>query len=94
MERYERIQKTTALRNQNSIKAYKILDIQGKHLIFQLWLNSDKQDRIMVSKPEEYKVGEYIDMQVIRTSKTSHQIRLVGRTPKEFTPIDGRNIAV
>ena len=34
MEKYERIQKTTALRNQNSIKAYKILDIQGKQIFF------------------------------------------------------------
>lgn len=94
MEQYERIQKSAALRNQNSVKAYKILDIQGKHLIFQLWLNSDKQDRIMVSMPEEYKIGEYIDMQVIRTSKTSHQIKLIGRTPKAFIPADGRNIAI
>lgn len=93
MERYEHIQKTTALRNQNSVKAYKILDIQGKHLIFQLWLNSDKQDKIMVSKPEEYKVGEYIDMQVVRTSKTSHQIKLIGHTPEAFIPADG-NIAI
>lgn len=94
MERYEHIQKTTALRNQNSVKAYKILDIQGKYLIFQLWLNSDKQDKIMVSKPEKYKIGEYIDMQVVRTSKTSHQIKLIGHTPETFIPADGRNIAI
>ncbi len=43
MERYEHIQKTTALRNQHNIKAYKILAIEGNSLIFQLWLNSDEQ---------------------------------------------------
>ena len=94
MERYEYIQKTTALRSQNNVKAYKILDIQGKHLIFQLWLNSDKRGEVMVSMPEEYKVGEYIDLQVSRTSKTSYQIRLIGNTPKAFIPTDGRNISV
>ena len=94
MDRYERIQKTTALRNQNSIKAYKILDIKGKHLIFQLWLNSDEQGQIMVSMPEVYKVGQYIDMQVIRHSKTNYSVKLIGETPDAFIPADGRAIAV
>jgi len=40
---YKHIQTTAALRNQNEIKAYKILDIRDNHLIFQLWLNSEKQ---------------------------------------------------
>lgn len=94
MEKYEHIQKSTALRNQNSVKAYKILDIQGKSLIFQLWLNSDEQGQIMVSIPEEYKIGEYIDLQVTRTSKTSHQIKLIGHTPDAFIPDDRRNIVI
>lgn len=54
MERYERIQTTTALRNQNSAKAYRILDIIDKHLFFQLWLNSDEQRQIQVSMPEVF----------------------------------------
>ena len=88
------IQTTTALRNQNNVKAHKILDIQGNHLIIQLWLNSDKQEGVMVSMPEEYKAGEYIDLQVARTGKTSYQIRMIGRTPEAFIPADGRAIAV
>ena len=91
---YKHIQTTTALRNQNGIKAYRILDIEDKHLIFQLWLNSDEQGRLMVSMPEEYRIREFIDLQVVRTSKTSHTVKLIGRTPEVFIPADGRNIAI
>ena len=91
---YKHIQTTTALRNQNGIKAHRILDIEDKHLIFQLWLNSDEQGRLMVSMPEEYRIGEFIDLQVVRTSKTSHTVKLIGRTPEVFIPADGRNIAI
>lgn len=91
---YKHIQKTAALRNQNGTKACKILGIEDKHLIFQLWLNSDKQGRLMVSMPEEYSVGEYMDLQVVRTSRTSHTVKLIGRTPEVFIPSDGRNIAI
>lgn len=59
---YKAIQKTTALRNWNGINAYRILEIEDKHLFFQLWLNSDKQGRLMVSMPEEYEIGQYIDL--------------------------------
>lgn len=94
MEKYEHIQKTTALRNQNGVKAYKILDIREKHLVFQLWLNSDEQEQIQVSMPEEYKIGEYIDLIVSRAGRTSYSIKLIGRTPQKFIPADGRNIAI
>ncbi len=94
MERYEHIQRTTALRNQNSVKAYKILDIRDKQLFFQLWLNSDEKGSISVSMPEAYEVGQYVDMQVIRHSKTNYSIKLIGRTPDAFIPSDGRAIAI
>ena len=94
MERYEHIQKTAALRNQNGIKAYRILGIEDKHLIFQLWLNSDEQGRLTVSMPEEYEIGQYVDLQVVRTSKVSYQVTLIGRTPQKFIPAAGQNIAV
>ncbi len=48
----------------------------------------------MVSMPEEYRIGEFIDLQVIRTSRTSYQVMLIGRTPQKFIPVDGRAIAV
>ncbi len=91
---YKHIQTTAALRSQNSIKAHKILSIEGNSLIFQLWLNSDEQGRLSVSMPEEYQTGQYIDLQVIRRSKTSYEIHLIGRTPQKFVPDDGRNIAL
>lgn len=92
---YKHIQETTALRNRNEIKAYKILDIQDGHLIFQLWLNdTEKKGQLKVSMPEEYEIGQYIDLQVIRTSKMSHTVKLIGRTPAAFVPADGRNIAI
>lgn len=91
---YKTIQKTAALRNNNGIKAYRILGIEDKHLIFQLWLNSDKQERLMVSMPEEYEIGQYVDLQVVRTGNTSHTVKLIGRTPQMFIPADGRNIAI
>lgn len=94
MENYKNIQKTVALRHQNNVKAYKIIDIRENHLIFQLWLNSDKLEEIQVSMPEEYQIGGYIDLQVTRTSKMSHQVTLIGRTPQKFIPADGRNIVV
>ena len=89
MERYECSQTTAVLRNRNGIKAYRILDISNKHLIFQLWPNSDEQGKIMVSMPEEYEIGKYVDMQVIRHSKTNYSVKLIGRTPKAFIPADG-----
>lgn len=88
---YKHIQTTAALRNNNGIKAYRILGIEDKHLIFQLWLNSDEQGRLMVSMPEEYEIGQYIDLQVVRTS---HTVKLIGRTPEVFIPADGRNMAI
>ena len=91
---YKREQKTAPLRNQNNVKAYRILDIKDNHLYFQLWLNSDEQGSVKVSMPEEYQIGEYIDLQVVRNSRTSYQIYLLGRTPQKFIPTDGRNIAI
>lgn len=91
---FEHVQTIMVLRRKNGIKAYKILDIRDGHLVFQLWLNSDEQGRITLSVPEEYSVGEYIDLQVVRTSKTSYIVKLIGRTPQMFVPADGRNIAI
>lgn len=91
---YKHIQTTAALRNRNGIKSYRILGIEDKHLIFQLWLNSDEQGRLMVSMPEEYEIGQYVDLKVVRMSKASYQVMLIGRTPQKFIPTDGRAIAV
>ena len=94
MERYEHIQTTAALRNQNKIKAHRLLDINDGQLIFQLWPNRDEQGCLSVSMSEEFKIGEYIDLIVLRTSRTSYTVKLIGRTPQKFIPADGRNIVV
>ena len=90
---YKEIQKTVLSRHANSVTAHKILAIRGNNLIVQLWRNSDKQGSIPVSMPEEYSVGQYIDLQIARHSRTSHSITLIGRTPQKFIPADGANIS-
>ncbi len=90
---YKEIQKTVLSRHANFITAHKILAIRGNDLIVQLWGNSDKQGSIPVSTPEEFSIEDYVDLQVIRHSKTSHSITLIGHTPQKFIPVDGVNIS-
>ncbi len=91
---YKHIQTTAALRNRNNVKAYKILGIEDGSLIFQLWPNSDKQDRIPISFLGECATGEFVDLQVLRTGGASYQIKLLGKTPPAFIPTDGRSVAL
>lgn len=90
----EYIQTTKALRHKNGITAHRILDIKGNSLFFQLWLNDTKKEELSISISEEYHIGQYVDLQVIRTGKTSYQIKLIGVTPKAFIPVNGVNVAV
>ena len=78
----------------SSVTAHKILAIRGNDLIVQLWRNSDKTSNIPVSMPEEYSIGDYVDLQVIRHSKTSHSITLIGHTPQKFIPANGTAVAI
>ena len=90
---YEHVQLTVALRSQNNIRAHKVLDIQGNDLVIKLWMNSEKTERFRVPEPEAYKVGEYLDFIILRTGKTSHTTKLIGKTPIEFIPVDGADIS-
>lgn len=90
---HKEIQKTVLSRHANSVTAHKILAIRGNNLIVQLWGNSDKEGSIPVSVPEDYSVGDYVDLQIIRHSRTSHSITLIGHTPQKFIPVDGANIS-
>lgn len=94
MQQYKEIQKTTLSRHINSVTAHKILDIIENDLIVQLWPNSDKTDKIKVSAPLEYKKGEFIDLQVIRTNKNSYSVMLIGHTPEVFAPINKENVGI
>lgn len=90
---YKEIQKTKIARFNNFIHAYRILDIQGDHLIFQMNPNTDERSYIKVSMPETYKIGDYIDLVIERMSRTSHRVTFIGRTPEEFAPAVGENIS-
>lgn len=61
-------------------------------MIVQLWGNSDDTGRIPVSMPQEYAIGDYVDLQVIRRSRTNYTIAFVGKTPETFIPENGENI--
>lgn len=89
---YDNRQLTTLSRHRNNINAHKILDIRGNNLVFRIRYNSDKTEEITVSLPEDYNIGEYIDLAVTRMSKTSKIIELVGHTPEGFIPVDGADI--
>lgn len=92
---YKDIQKTTISRHFNRVTAHRILDIQGNNLIIQLWpSDSSKTASIPVSMAEEFSIGDYVDLQVIRHGKTSHSITLIGRTPQKFIPANGAAVAV
>ena len=89
---YKQEQTTTILRHRNSIKAYKILDIQGNNLIIRNNLDKSKMIEFAVSEPGNYKVGSYVDMIFTRMGSSSHRIELIGHTPPEFMPDNGVDI--
>lgn len=92
---YKHEQTATILRRRNSIKAYKILDIQGNNLIVRNNLDKSKTDRTAefpVSEPGNYKVGGYVDMVLVSRGSNSHAIQLIGHTPPEFVPDNGADV--
>ncbi len=90
--KYECRQLSAVSRHKNYISAHKILDIQCNYLVVRLWCNKCETERIAVPTPEEYKTGEYIDLVVLRMSKTSWRVELIGYTPQEFIPADDADI--
>lgn len=83
---YKREQSTIVLRRRNSVRAFRVLAIQGDNLIVRNSYDRDKTAEFAVSEPDEYKVGDYVDMVFIKTGTNSHTIELIGHTPPEFTP--------
>lgn len=83
---YKREQTTTILRRRNSIRAFRVLDIRGNNLVVRNSLDRSKTAKFAVSEPDEYKVGDCVDMVFIRTGSNSYSMELIGRTPPEFTP--------
>lgn len=83
---YRREQTTTTLRRRSSIRAFRILDICDSNLIVRNSLDRSKTAKFAVSDPDEYKVGDCVDMVFIKTGSNSYSMELIGRTPPEFTP--------
>ncbi len=83
---YKREQSTIVLRRRNSVRAFRVLAIQGDNLIVRNSYDRDKTAEFAVSEPDEYKAGDYVDMVFIKTGTNSHTIELIGHTPPEFTP--------
>lgn len=83
---YRREQMITTLRRRNSIRAFRILDVQGNNLIVRNSLDRSKTAKFAVSEPDEYKVGDCVDMIFIKTGSSSYSIELIGHTPEEFIP--------
>lgn len=91
-QNFKREQMSRALRVNNSIWAVKILEIKGNDLVFKRSLRNDKMISIPVSHPQEYKVGQYIDVIVWSIGNSSYGAKLIGITPDDFIPADGADI--
>lgn len=90
---YKHEQTTVILRLRNSIRAFKILDIKGNNLITRNNFNKDKTVEFEVLNPDNYNIGDYVDMIFFRTGSSSYRIELIGHTPSGFMPVNGEDIA-
>lgn len=90
---YKHEQTTTVLRRRNSIRSYRILDIQGDNLVIRNPYNRECTVGIPVPKlVGGYKVGDYVDIIYFRTGSTGYKAKVIGHTPPEFTLDNGADI--
>lgn len=90
---YKHEQTTAILRHRNSIRAYRILDIQGDNLVIRNPYNRERTVGIPVPKlVSGYKVGDYADIIYLRTGSTGYKAEVIGHTPPEFTPDNEQDI--
>lgn len=90
---YKHEQTTAILRHRNSIRAYRILDIQGDNLVIRNPYNREHTVGIPVPKlVSGYKVGDYADIIYLRTGSTGYKAEVIGHTPPEFTPDNEQDI--
>ncbi len=84
---YKNEQTKAILRRRNSIRAYRILGIQGDSLVIRNPYNRECTVGIPVPKlVSGYKVGDYADIIYLRTGSTGYTAEVIGHTPTEFTP--------
>lgn len=91
--KYEQTKKPV-LRRRNAIKTCKILDIQENNLIIRDYFDKENTIKFLVSEPDKYKIGSYVDMTFYRNGSTSCRTELIGHTPPGFVPTDGVEIGV
>lgn len=88
--KYKQEQTTAALRRENAIMVYRVLEVRGSDLIARNSLNKGGAVMLAVSNPDDYRVGDYVDMVIVPTGDNSRRIKLVGHTPPEFRPGKGQ----
>lgn len=81
---FKQEQLTTVLRHRNNIEAVKITNISDGNLILERF--NGKTEKMPVSYPARYRVGQFLDVIIFKTGNSSHGMKLVGITPPEFYP--------
>ena len=90
---YKQEQTKQILRRRNSIRAYKVLDIQEGNLIVRNPYKREHTENIYVPKlADDYKVGDYADIIFCKMGSSSYKTELIGHTPPEFVLSNGKNI--
>lgn len=79
-------------RHENGIYALKILEIRGNNAVVKSPLNPKICVLVPLTDSDYYGAGIYIDVQFVKTGKTSFKADLIGITPPEFVPINGEEI--
>lgn len=79
---FKKEQLTSISRYRNNIEAAKIINIQGNDLTIERF--NGQALHFPTSYAREYEIGQYIDIQYFKTGDSSHTLKLIGITPKEF----------
>lgn len=93
MMNYDTRQLSTVSRYHSNITCHRILKIEDNRLYFNR-LKGDKTvvDSIAVSRAAAYHVNDWIDLQIesryVSGKESSCRIRMIGRTPEEFIPVN------
>ena len=90
---YKQEQTKQIFRRRNSIRAYKVLDIQEGNLIVRNPYKREYTENISVPKlASDYEVGDYADIIFCKTGSSSYRTELIGHTPPKFVPSDGEEV--
>lgn len=79
-------------RHENGIYALKVLEIRESNAVVKSPLNPKICILVPLSDSDYYGAGIYIDVQFVKTGKTSFKASLIGITEPQFVPNDGEEI--